>query len=46
MQALKLNFITVNSEFFVRFLFSGNFAFAKFRKNKILAKWRNQSVIY
>ena len=29
---------TVNSEIFARVLFSRNFAYAKFRENKILAK--------
>ena len=37
---------TVNSEIFARVLFSRNFAYAKFRENKILAKWRNHSVNY
>ena len=37
---------TVNSENFVRVLFSRNFADAEFRENKTLAKWRNHSVIY
>ena len=37
---------TVNSEIFARVLFSRNFAYAKFRENKILAKWRNHSVVY
>ena len=27
-------------------LFSRNFAYAKFRENRILAKWQNHSVIY
>ena len=31
--------ITVNSEIFARVLLSRNFAHAKFRVNKILAKW-------
>ena len=31
---------TVNSEIFARVLFSQNFACAKFRENKILAKWK------
>ena len=34
--------ISVNSEIFARVLFSRNFAYAKFRENKILAKWWNQ----
>ena len=38
--------ITVNSEILARVLFSQNFAYAKFCENKILAKWRNYSVIY
>ena len=37
---------TVNSEIFARTLFSRNFAYAKFRENKTLAKWQNQSVVY
>ena len=37
---------TVNSEIFSRVLFSRNFAYAKFHENKILAKWRNHSVVY
>ena len=37
---------TVNSEIFARNLFSGNFAYAKFRENKILPKWRNHFVDY
>ena len=37
---------TVNSESFERVLFSRNFAYAKFRENKILAQWRNHSVFY
>ena len=35
---------TVNSGIFTRVLFSRNFAYAKFRENKIVAKWRNHSV--
>ena len=42
----KFQTSTVNSEIFARVLFSRNFAYAKFRENKILAKWWNQSVIY
>ena len=38
--------LTVNSEFFARVYFSRNFAYAKFRENQILAKWRNHSVVY
>ena len=38
--------ITVNSEIFAKVLFSRNFAYAKFREYKVLAKCRNQSVIY
>ena len=37
---------TVNMEIFERVLFSRNFAYAKFRENEILAKWRNHSVVY
>ena len=37
---------TVNSEIFARFLFSRNFAYAKFHENKILAILRNHSVVY
>ena len=37
--------ITVNLEIFARVLFSRDFAYAKFRENKILAKWRNYSVV-
>ena len=37
---------TVNSEIFVRVLYSRNFAYAKFRENKIVAEWRNHSVVY
>ena len=37
---------TVNSEIFARTLFSRNLAYAKFRKNKTLAKWQNHSVVY
>ena len=33
--------VTVNSEIFVRVLYLRNFAYAKFRENKILKKWRN-----
>ena len=36
----------VNSEIFARFLFSRNFANAKLRESKILAKWQNRSVVY
>ena len=36
----------MNSEIFTRVLFSRNFAYAKFRENKILMKWRNHSVVY
>ena len=49
----KINFFehyqsTVNTEIFARILFSQNFAYAyaKFRENKILANWRNHSVLY
>ena len=37
---------SVNSEIFARVLFSRNFAYAQFRENKVLAKWRNHSVNY
>ena len=37
---------TVNSEIFEMVLFLRNFAYAKFRKNKILTNWRNHSVVY
>ena len=37
---------TVNSEIFARVSFSRNFAYAKFRENKILAIWRNHPVVY
>ena len=37
---------TVNPEIFARVLFSRNFAYAKLCENKILAKWRNHSVLY
>ena len=37
---------TVNSEIFARVLFSRNFAYAKFRKNKTLAKSLCQLLIY
>ena len=33
--------LAVNSEFFVRVLFSRNFAYAKFRENKILMNGQN-----
>ena len=36
----------VNLEIFVRTLFSRNFAYAKFREDKALAKWQNDSVVY
>ena len=39
-----MDIITVNSEIFARVLFSRNFAYAKFRENKILMKWRYHSV--
>ena len=38
--------VTVNSEIFSRVLISRNFAYAKFRENKTLAKWQNHSVVY
>ena len=37
---------TVNSEIFAGVLFLQNFTYVKFRENKILAKWRNHSVVY
>ena len=37
---------TVNSNIFARTLFSRNFAYAKFRENKTLAKWQKHSVVY
>ena len=37
---------TVDSEIFARTLFSGSFAYAKFRENKTLAKWQNHFVVY
>ena len=37
---------TVNSEIFERILFSRNFAYAKFRENKILAKCWNHYGVY
>ena len=37
---------TVNSEIFASVLFLRNFLYAIFRENKILAKWRNNSVVY
>ena len=37
---------TVDSEIFVRGLFSQNFTYAKFRENKILMNWRNLSLVY
>ena len=38
--------ITVNSEIFARVLFSRNFAYAKFRENKILTNWKNHSIVF
>ena len=38
--------ITVNSEIFARTLFSRNFAYAKFREKKTLAKCQNHSIVY
>ena len=40
------NMATVNLKIFARILFSQNFAYAKFRENKILLKWRDHSVDY
>ena len=37
---------TVNSEIFARVLFSRNFAGAKFREKKTLAKWRYNFAVY
>ena len=37
---------TVNFEIFARVLFSRNFAYAKFRENKISTNWGNHSVVY
>ena len=37
---------TVNSEIFATVLISRNFAYAKFRGIKTLAKWQNHSVVY
>ena len=45
-QNYKITLFTVNSEIFVRVLFSQNFAYAKFRENDILAKWGNHSLVY
>ena len=38
--------ITVNSEIFARVLFSRNFAYAKFRGNNTLSKWRKRLAFY
>ena len=38
--------LTVNSEIFARVIFSRNFAYAKFRENIIVAKWRNHSMSF
>ena len=43
---LSILFFTVNSEIFAMVLFSRNFAAAKFRENKSLAKWRNHCTVY
>ena len=45
MRAIDMSII-VNSEIFARVLFSRNFAYAKFRENQNLAKWRDHSVVY
>ena len=37
---------TINSKIFARVWFSRNFADAKFRENKTIAKWRNHSFVY
>ena len=42
----ELPLITVDWEIFARVLFLRNFAYAKFRENEALAKWRDHSVIY
>ena len=39
-------YYTVNEENFARVLFLLNFAEAKFRENKMLAKWRNYLAFY
>ena len=39
------NSTTVNLENLARVLFSQNFAYAKFRENKTLAKCQNQTVV-
>ena len=44
--ALRTKCHAENSEFFASVLISRNFAHAKFRENKTLAKWRNHSVVY
>ena len=38
--------LTVNFGSFREVLFSRNFSHAKFRENKIIAKWQNHSVVY
>ena len=38
--------IAENLDIFVRVLFSQNFAYAKFRENKILKKWPYHFVFY
>ena len=43
---IKLLLATVNSEIFAMVLYSQNFVSAKFRENKILAKWLNYTVVY
>ena len=37
---------TLNSEVFARFLFSRNFAYAKFREYKTIPKWQKHYVVY
>ena len=37
---------TVKFKIFLRVLFSHNFAYAKFRENRILVKWLNLSIAY
>ena len=41
LNCLLIESYTVNLEIFARTLFSRNFAYAKFRENKIHAKWQN-----
>ena len=39
-ESQSMAFGTVNSKIFASALFSRNFAYAKFRENKTLAKWQ------